>query len=167
MKDILILGIGNDILMDDGIGVKLVQKFQAENTNPKVTFETCMLGGFDVLDLIVGYKKVIIIDAIKTKDGTPGDIYYLQPADFKETLHLSNIHDVSFLNALRFGKKLKLDLPKKIDIIAIKIVEDRIFGNEFTPPLQAKYSQIIKTVRDKIFQLTNFLINGSNDKWIY
>ena len=153
MKDSLILGIGNDILMDDGIGVKLVDKFKAENTNPNVAFETCMLGGFDVLDLIVGYKKVIIIDAIKTKNGTPGDIYYLQPSDFKETLHLSNMHDVSFLNALKFGNKLNLGVPKQIDIIAIEIVEDRIFGNEFTSPLMAKYPKIIKEVREKVRQL--------------
>lgn len=146
----LVLGIGNDILMDDGIGIRLVRELQEQNTRQEIAFKTCMLGGFDVLDLIVGYRQVVILDAIKTVEGVPGDVYHMAPGDFKETLHLSNIHDISFLNALKIGKKLNLEVPQKIDIIAIEIIEDRVFGREFTPRLQARYPEIKKQVQ-KLF----------------
>jgi len=151
--DILILGVGNDILMDDGIGVKLVKMLEKEFPDPAASYETCMMGGFDVLDLMVGYAQVIIIDAIKTRGGTPGDIYHLVPEDFKETLHLSNIHDVSFLQALKFAKKMNLAIPRKIDIIAIEIVEDRVFGDEFTPQLQIRYPEIKEQVTRMVREL--------------
>jgi len=53
------------------------------------------VGGLEILELIRDYGSVIIIDAIKKKDGVPGTIYKLTPANFKETLHLSSFHDVS------------------------------------------------------------------------
>ena len=102
----LILGIGNDILTDDGIGIKLVQKLQKDLAKPNVAFLTAAVGGLEILELISGYEVVIIIDAIKTKDGVPGIIYHLTPSHFKETLHLSSFHDVSFLSALDLAEKI-------------------------------------------------------------
>ena len=91
----LILGIGNDILTDDSIGPKLILELQKAMDHPHVTFQTAALGGLEILELIRDYGSVIIIDAIKTKDGVPGTIYKLTPDNFKETLHLSSFHDVS------------------------------------------------------------------------
>jgi len=153
-KSILILGIGNDILKDDGIGIKIIEEINKNKFSDDIEFKTSILGGFDVLEIIQDYKKVILIDAIKTKDGVPGDIYYFKPSDFKETLHLSNIHDISFLNAIKLGKKLRFNVPKEIHIIAIEILEDRIFGDNFTPELKSKFPKIVKSVKKIIKKLT-------------
>jgi hydrogenase maturation protease len=90
----------------------------------------------------------VIIDAIKTKDGVPGTIYYLTPENFKETLHISSFHDVSFLTALRLAEKLEISIPEKIDIIAIEIVEDLTFSNEFSEDIAIKYEVIYNEIRD-------------------
>lgn len=142
----LILGIGNDILMDDGIGPKLVNQLKLSSLKDCYTFETACLGGLEILEFISGYTEVIIIDAIKTKNGIPGDVYWFTPEDFKETLHLSNFHDVSFLTALELGKYLGFLIPVKIRILAVEIVEDAIFGNEFSAQVQAKYEDIYNEI---------------------
>ena len=149
----LILGIGNDILTDDGIGPRLIQELKKTMDHPHVTFITATVGGLEILELIKGYAKVIILDAIKTKDGVPGTIYKYTPAQFKETLHLSNFHDVSFLSALDFAIKVKISIPKQIDIIAIEIVEDLIFSNEFSPAIAKKYKAILREVSDLVEKL--------------
>lgn len=146
----LVLGIGNEILTDDGIGPRLILELKKVMDHPHVTFMTGTIGGLEILELIRGYAKVIIIDAIKTKEGIPGTIYRFTPTDFKETLHLSNFHDLSFLSALDLAVKMEITIPKKIDIIAIEIVEDLIFSNEFSPAISKKYKTIIRDVSDLV-----------------
>ncbi|MCP4218002.1 MAG: hydrogenase maturation protease [bacterium] len=149
----LVLGIGNDILMDDGIGPRVVQILEEESPMPDVTYATTTLGGLDILECINGYRKVVFVDAIKTKNGIPGTVYEFTPADFRETMHLSNLHDISFLSALELGKRINYDVPEDITILAIEIVEDRVFGEAFTPQLQARFDGINLEIRQRVMEL--------------
>jgi hydrogenase maturation protease len=153
-KDILILGLGNDILMDDGIGPKLARELEKRIDNPSITYDTAAIGGLEMLEFIRDFNTVIIIDAIKTLNGVPGDIYLLSPSNFKETSHISNLHDISFLTALELGKELNMKIPSAIHIIAVEIIEDLTFGNDFTPPLQQRYEEI----KEEVFQMVKELL---------
>jgi hydrogenase maturation protease len=144
---ILIHGIGNEILTDDGIGPSLVKKLKDNLSNKDIDFETAFVGGLELLEYIQGYQTVIFIDAIRTKDGIPGTVYQLSPENFNTTIHLSSIHDVSFLTSIALGKKLGLDMPRCIYIIAVEIVEDRIFDDNFSPKIQQKYEEIFNEVK--------------------
>lgn len=149
----MVLGVGNDILMDDGIGPKLVNILKEKNPLPDMEYQTTTLGGLDILEFINGYDWVVFIDAIKTKDGIPGSVYEYTPEDFQETLHLTNLHDISFLTAIELGKQLEMDVPSFMYIFAIEIIEDQVFGNEFTEPLQEKFDQIITQIDTRIQEL--------------
>ncbi len=109
-------------------------------------FKTAALGGLELMEMIQGYDQVVIIDAIKTPHGVPGTVYELKPEDFKNALHINNLHDTSFLQALELGKRLGLNLPKQIDIIAVEIVEDLLFSNDFSPKVQQKWPEIVTEV---------------------
>ena len=150
LETILVLGIGNDILTDDGIGPKLVSDLKNKYFLQEIVFQNVFLGGLEILELIQGYNTVIFIDAIITKDGIPGSIYQFTPDDFRETLHLSNLHDANFLVALDFGRKMVYNLPDKIQIIAIEIIEDRIFSDRFSPKIEEKYIEIFLTVEKMV-----------------
>ena len=91
----LVLGIGNEILTDDGVGLKLCDFLKEKYKNKPIQFEKLSVGGLEILEFIQGYETVIFIDAIKTVDGQIGDVYLYTPNSFKETLHLSNLHDHS------------------------------------------------------------------------
>ena len=142
-KKTLILGLGNDILTDDGIGPRLVRDLAQINNSPDVQFETASCGGMEIIEYIRGYEKVVFIDAIRTLEGTPGDVHYFIPSDFRETLHLSNLHDISFLTALKLGKILNMDLPADLHIITVEIIEDMEFSEEFSPVLKERYAGIL------------------------
>jgi len=154
LKNTLILGIGNDILTDDGIGPKIVNDLKKEGFPDHVHFQNAFVGGLEILELIRGYEKVIFIDAIITENGLPGTVYHFKPEDFKETLHLSNLHDANFLVALELGKKMGMEVPCQIHIIAIEIVEDRVFSDKFSLDLQKKFPLIF----DKVLSLINSFI---------
>jgi hydrogenase maturation protease len=146
----MILGIGNDILSDDGIGPKIVKALESKYSIPGMEYHTTALGGLDILEFINGYHWVVFIDAIKTRGGIPGAVYEFTPEDFKDTLHLNNIHDVSFLTAIEMGKQLGLGIPKYMYIFAIEIIEDQVFGEDFSPPLQKRYEQIVIEIHERI-----------------
>ena len=149
-KDILILRIGNDILTDDAIGPKIVKRLQEDLSYENISFLTAAAGGLEILEMIKDFQQVVIIDAIKTKDGIPGTVYYLTPDNFKETLHISSFHDVSFLTALELAKKLEIPIPSQIDIIAVEIVEDLTFSNEFSEDITARYEDIYREIKDHL-----------------
>ena len=142
----LVLGMGNEILMDDGIGPRLVKRLKSSLPYTSTNYETAWVGGLEILEYIQGFQYVIFIDGIKTKNGMPGDVYYFTPEDYKETLHLSNMHDVSFLTAIEFGKSLGYQLPESILIIAVEIEEDTVFGKNFTPNLSKHYNEIYQEI---------------------
>lgn len=145
-QSVLILGLGNEILSDDGIGPRLVRALSGIIRNEHILFESAGCGGLEIMEHIRGFKTVIIIDAIRSSGGRPGDVYHFLPDNFHETSNLSNLHDVSFLTTLRLGDILGLDLPHEIHIIAVEIVEDREFGEEFTPEIKERFQEIFDDV---------------------
>ncbi len=146
-QPMLILGIGNRILSDDGIGIRLIEDLQDEFSYPLVHFKTACTGGLEIVEMMQEYKEVLILDAIKTYGGKPGDIYYFTVDAFKETLHISSFHDISFLIALEFMKRSGLSIPEKINILAIEILEDSYFSENFSSIIQKNYNSIKKKVR--------------------
>jgi hydrogenase maturation protease len=145
-KKTLIVGLGNDILTDDGIGPKLVLDLALIIHDPNIRFDTAACGGLEIIERISGYKKVIFIDAFHSHDGKPGKVYYFVPSNFEETMNLSNLHDINFLTALKLGNSLNMDLPGDIHIIAVEIIEDMEFSTEFTPLIKEKYPIIFEEV---------------------
>jgi hydrogenase maturation protease len=152
-EKILVLGLGNDILSDDAIGPKIIYELEKEPFPSHVHFTTAAVGGLEILEMIGAYQKLIIIDAIKTAKGVPGDIYLLSPESFRDTLHLYNFHDINFLNALELGRKLNMELPSQITILAIEIVEDLTFSNYFSPQVEAKFPEIVGEIKSYLSNL--------------
>ena len=133
----LILGLGNPILSDDGVGPAVARELEGRIDPRVATVTEASLGGLNLLDLLVGYERVIIIDAIKTEDGKPGQIYRLDPAALITTRYAASPHDVNLATALELGKKLGLAMPQKIDIFAIEVSDTENFSEECTPAVAA------------------------------
>jgi hydrogenase maturation protease len=145
-EKVLVLGIGNDILTDDGIGPKLVGELRKMDFPADITFKTAAVGGLEILEMISGFPRVFLIDAIRTKNGKPGNVYFLSSEDFKETQNLTNLHDVSFLTALELGSKLDFQIPGEIMIVAVEIVEDLEFSEDLSPALKKRFPEILSKV---------------------
>jgi len=145
-EKILVLGIGNDILTDDGIGPKLIGDLRKMDYPADITFKTASVGGLEMLEMISGFSRVFLIDAIRTRNGKPGNVYFLPAEDFSETQNLTNLHDINFLTALDLGNKLNYQIPGEIMIIAVEIVEDLEFSEELSPVLKKRYPEILSKV---------------------
>ncbi len=156
-KKTLILGLGNEILSDDGIGPRLITDLSHLIVDPDLHFKASSCGGLEIIESISDFERVIFIDAIRTRNGKPGDVHYFIPSDFRETSNLSNLHDVNFLTALKLGNLLEMDLPSDLHIIAVEIMEDMLFSEELTPALNHNYQKILSEVLGIINKITDTL----------
>ncbi len=141
----LILGLGNPILGDDGVGFRIVEELKKIIRAKDITIESVALAGLELLDLLSGYNRVIIVDAIQT-GGRAGQIYRLTPDALQPTSHAGTPHDVNFATALELGRKLAVPLPEKIDIIAVEVAHVTSFSEECTPEVKKAIPAAVKMV---------------------
>lgn len=129
----LVLGLGNPILTDDGVGPLVAKEIRDRVDRREVTVTETSLAGLNLLDLLAGYDRTIIIDAIQTVGGKAGQIYRLESGALNATRHAASTHDVNLATALELGVRLGLALPKQIDIFAIEVADTSTFSEECTP----------------------------------
>ncbi len=146
----LVLGLGNPILMDDGVGIKVVRALKPRVDDPQVTLHESSCGGLNLLDVLVGYDRAIIVDAVQTRDGAAGNLYRLRSDDFEPCLHVSCAHSVDFATALELGRKLGLRLPRDITIVAVEVQDVTTFSEECTPAVQAAINTAVDTVLQEL-----------------
>lgn len=146
MASTLIFGLGNPILRDDVVGLRVARELGKRLANQDVEVIEASVGGLEVLDFIVGYEKVIVVDAIQTKNGKIGDVHKLNIDDFQATVHIDSPHSMNFPTAIEFGKKLGLEMPKQIIIYGIEVKDIRTFSEECTPEVEAAIPKIVEEI---------------------
>ena len=155
----LVLGLGNPILTDDGVGIYVVRALAGNHRGlplrDDVAFAEASVGGLRLLDAIAGYERVVMVDAIQTPDGEPGEVYRLCPSDLRASLHSGSTHDLSLPGALALGRGLGMRLPDDEDIVIIAVeVEDVLtFGEACTPRVQAAIPQAVQMVLEEVLLL--------------
>jgi hydrogenase maturation protease len=153
----LLLGLGNPILTDDGIGVYVVRAVADRWTGGGVDFQEACVGGLRLLEVIAGYDRLILVDAILTRDGVPGQIYRLTPDDLRTSLHAGSTHDLSFQGALAWGRRMGMVLPppEGISMIAIEAEDVLTFGEALTPAVAAAVPRAVEVALSEIAALAS------------
>jgi hydrogenase maturation protease len=142
-KKILILGIGNLILRDEGVGVHAVRELEKRDLPAHVEVIDGGTYLMDLLNVIQEAERIIVIDALKG-GGEPGTIYRVFPDDLMaESERALSLHQVGLLDALGMVKQLGGD-PHAV-IIGVEPKEIS-WGMELTPEVEAKLPKVIETV---------------------
>ncbi len=129
----VILGLGNSVRADDGVGLYVARAVQKKLDLPDVVITETHGAGLDILELLTGFDKAIIVDAIQTEGGLVGQIHHLDVSAFKPTRHTINPHSTDLPTSIEAGRRLGLPLPYEITIFAIEIADADTFSEECTP----------------------------------
>ncbi len=143
----LVLGIGNPILTDDGVGIKIAQKLKEENPDLEV-IETSE-AGIALLDLVAGYDKLILIDSILAEEGKPGEFCKLQLEDLGPATGFSSFHGIDIATAFELGQRLGYKMPKLVSIYAIMIKDNTTFAERCTEEVEARIPFITKQIMEE------------------
>ena len=139
----LILGFGNPILTDDGVGIRIAHKIKEENPYLEV-IETSE-AGIVLIDHVAGYDKLVIIDSIKTGE-KPGELYKLELEDLKPAAYFSSSHGIDIATAFKLGDSLGYKMPKHISLYAVEIRDNTTFGEECTEEIEKRIPFITKQI---------------------
>lgn len=139
----LILGFGNPILTDDGVGIRIAHKIKEENPYLEV-IETSE-AGIALIDYVTGYDKLVIIDSIKTEE-KPGELYKLELEDLKPAAYFSSSHGLDIATAFKLGDSLGYKMPKHISLYAVEIRDNTTFGEECTEEIEKRIPFITKQI---------------------
>ncbi len=132
----IVVGLGNPILSDDCVGLRVAEALRQRIDCEDIAIIDTSIAGLDFLDLLAGYDRAIIIDAIQTGEGKAGQIYRLEPGSFRATRHATTPHDVNFATALELGRRLGLPLPKDITIFGIEVQDVVNLGETCTSAVE-------------------------------
>jgi hydrogenase maturation protease len=153
----LLIGMGNAYLTDDAVGIRLVRDFNKRLSGiPNLAvIEECSLGGLNLLDLLQGYRRLIVVDSIKTSEGIPGTWYRFTAERLRETMNLTNVHDVNFATALELGRRMGMTLPSDQEnhIFAVEILDNLTFGERMSEELESVYPRYSAEIYEEIQSL--------------
>jgi hydrogenase maturation protease len=146
---VIVLGMGNLLLRDEGIGVHVANAMQDVSVADNVSLE--VIDGGTLPDAVLSLDtadKLIVVDAVQT-GGESGAIYKFHPEDIDlDAVTITSLHQISFLENLwlleRFG-----DGPKDVVIVGVE-PEDISWGLELSGKLQQRIPQIVTIVIDEI-----------------
>ncbi|MGI6650101.1 MAG: HyaD/HybD family hydrogenase maturation endopeptidase [Bacillota bacterium] len=144
---VLILGVGNILLQDDGVGVHAIRALQERTFPEGVDLLDGGTAGVDLLPYIGEAQHLVVIDAVKG-GGQPGAIYRLTPAvmgQFKE--QSLSLHQVGFLEVLDLAEKLGHRPQTIIFGVEPQTID---WGLELTEPVQAVFPRLLELVVEEV-----------------
>ncbi|MEY4057286.1 MAG: hydrogenase maturation protease [Chitinophagia bacterium] len=147
---ILILGIGNYLMGDEGIGVQIAEKMIHEDLPKGVDVLDGGTGGFHLLEYFEQYPNVILIDAT-LDENPPGTIRLIKPKFAKDFPQAMSTHDIG-LKDMVSALQLLGTMPN-INLFVVSIESIQQQGIELTPNIEAVTPLIIDQVKALMFKL--------------
>lgn len=148
-RKVAVVGIGNVLLKDEGIGVHVARALRGRVETDKADVEIIDGGTSpDVFLLVEGVHKLVLVDAVKG-GGNPGSIYRFHPHDIiSEQKYAISVHQMGLLDSLRM---IKCSGSKPDSIVIIGVEPKEIaWGLELSTELSEKLPQIVEVVMDEV-----------------
>ena len=136
----IVIGLGNPILGDDGVGWRVVEEIQKDlSASPMIDFGYLSVGGIGLMEQLIGYDRAILIDAFVAEAEDVGSILIRRLNDLPNysAFHITSAHDTSLQNAIEMGKTMGAHLPEDVTVIGVAIRQISDFGEELSPPVAA------------------------------
>jgi len=107
------------------------------------------VSGLDLIEIVLDYKRVVIVDAITSREYEPGTVRVLDRGAFTHAVHGTNPHEANVVTAFELGKRLEpTRFPDDIRFVAIEAQNTYDISEEMTPPVKAALPRAIQTVLD-------------------
>jgi hydrogenase maturation protease len=169
MTKTLVIGLGNPILGDDGVGWKVAEAIK-ERLDIETTFrlpvrpsntkavhylspievECLSLGGLSLMEHLLGYERAIIVDSMETGQNPAGSVQIFPLASLADPMsgHSASAHDTSLMTALKTAEAIGADIPRQVDVVAIEAQNVYDFSEELSPPVAAAVPEAVQAVLD-------------------
>lgn len=142
----LVVGLGNPILGDDGVGWHVAEEVGRLRPYQEVCFLS--LGGLSLMERLIGYERVILVDALQSGNGRIGSVVVcgLNELPNLNSGHTTAVHDTSLQTALDLGQQMGAKLPDEIIIVGIEAEQVYDFSDALTPKIAEAVPKAVTAV---------------------
>lgn len=147
-KPILVVGVGNSIMTDDGVGVHAIRELEKTELPDEVELFDGGTLGIDLMPFLEGREKLIFIDSVKGGN-KPGTLYKFHPDDLNyEAAPKTSVHQIGLIESLQMISLIGKS-PGRVIIFGVEphIID---WGENLTPELDAVMSKLVKHVLNEI-----------------
>lgn len=145
---VLVLGIGNTLLSDDGVGIRAAKEIKKRIAD--VDIAEINTGGISVLDHIRGYDKVVIIDSVMSEDIPPGTIREFAITEIEKSYPFLS-HGINLPIAIEFGRQCGEDIPADIKIYGIGTCDTTTFKESCTREVEEAIPEAVEYIIKREF----------------
>lgn len=132
---VLVLGLGNDLLSDDGVGLRLAAALEKHlGPQPRVTIRQTAEMGLSLLDLVCGFDTLILVDAVQTGSVAPGCAHEMDISQLA-SLAGGSPHFLGVREVLDLGRALGLDMPREARLFAVEVKDPFTLSQDLTGDL--------------------------------
>lgn len=143
MGKTVVIGIGNLLLRDEGVGVHAVRALRGRQLPPEVEVIDGGTATLELLPILQEAQRVVVIDALRG-GAPPGTLYRVTPQDLMEGEERPlSLHQVGFLEVLRMARQLGSD--PEVVIIGVE-PKEIAWGTELTPELRRRLPRVVEAV---------------------
>jgi hydrogenase maturation protease len=140
-----VLGLGNDILGDDAVGLLAARRLRTLLPDTVDVMESGG-AGLDLLDVLEGYDRALLLDSILTGKHPPGTILEFSGADFK-TDDARSPHYAGLPTVIRLAENLGIDFPLHLQVLAVEIENPYEVTERLSSSMQEALPVVIERAR--------------------
>ena len=164
LKPIMVIGVGNSIQMDDGIGIHVLNELKKYDLPEEAELFDGGTLGIDLMPYIEGREKLIFIDSVKA-DEKPGTIFKFEPDDLNyDDAPKTSVHQIGLIDSLQMISMIG-KAPEKIVIFGVqpKTID---WGEELSPELKLSIPKLIphllKEIEESVKEIKNKITEELN-----
>ena len=163
-----ILGLGNSLLADDGVGVAVAvacQRLLQQMPIPGVDVLVTTRAGFELIDLLHGYGAVVLIDCLDVPNAQPGRVRRLGLSDVRGSSRLIGGHDLSVSTAFDLAAQLCIPMPTEVEIFAVEGADLRTLGGGLSPAVASAVEPLARSIHDRLQQALEGSIPADSEQF--
>jgi len=146
----LVLGLGNDVLRDDGVGLRAARRI-AELAAGRADHAEACVATLDLLPVLSGYQRVIVVDAYVDATVPPGTPLRATAENLPRGLGYRSPHTLHFREMLEVGARLEFPMPREIVVHGLSVEDPWTFGEDFTPAVERAWPGWASDVAREVF----------------
>jgi hydrogenase maturation protease len=147
----LVLGLGNTLLRDDGIAVRVIEELRRQTPDPEeMEFRTSALSGLALIDEILGFNRVIILDAVQSRTHDVGEVFPIQESELNRLAKGHSPHFVGLATLLHYCRSYGLEAPEKMQLLGIEVKDLFSFDERLSGELEEALPDITEKTKEWI-----------------
>lgn len=144
-----VLGLGNPVVSDDRVGLAVaeaVRRLLEQSPVENVEVLEGTRGGFELIELLGGFSRAILIDCLTLPNPTPGRVRRLSLSHLAGSARLVSAHEISIGEAFELAARLGKQMPREVEIFAVEGGDTSTISEQMTPAVAAAVEPLAREI---------------------